>query len=193
MKNIEQKQIEILSHERIFALTLGENVLEKPKLNIWTIIIPFIILYHVYRRQKYLEARNKFVQNFLLTRRWALSEAAQIVTEGKHKDIDALSDRASLPEGARKSHKALLSTLVDHYIELLHSEGEDINAMIRRAYRSRTNYLLYLNQLSKAEKKLNASIESHLSPKHKNISETIRRMETVSEDMRRQEAEQFFP
>lgn len=193
MKTIEQKQIEILSHERIFALTLGENVLKKPKLNIWTIIIPFIILYHAYRRQKYLEARNKFIQNFLMTRQWALSEAAQIVTQGKHKDIDALSDRASTPEGAREPHKALLTTLVDHYIELLHSDGEDIHAMIRKAYGSRTNYLLYLNQLSKAEKKLNASIESHLSPEHKNITETIRRIETVSEDMRRREAERFFP
>jgi hypothetical protein len=192
MNDIEQKQIEILSHERIFAFNLSENVLEKPKLNIWMIIVPFLFFYPIYRRQRYLEARNKFVQNFLITRKWALSEAVQVVTKGKTKDIAAISNQASMPEGARKAHMALLSTLVDHYVELLHKDGGTIDSLIRSAYGSRTNYMLYLNQLSRAEKQLNASIESNLSREHRNIRDTIRKIETFSEDMRRQEAERFF-
>jgi hypothetical protein len=177
----------------MFAFNLGEKVLDKPKLNIWKVIVPFVILYHVYRRQKYLEARNKFVQNFLMTRQWALSEAVKVVTEGKKKDIGALSDQASMPEGARHAHIALLSTLVDHYIELLRNDGGDIRTLVRNAYGSRTNYLQYLNQLSRAENHLNASIESHLSPEHRGIGQTIQKIEEASEEMRRQEARRFFP
>jgi hypothetical protein len=193
MNDIEQKQVKILFHEQTFAFDLSEKVLDTPKLNIWKIIIPFAFFYHIYQRQRYLEARNKFVQNFLMTRKWALSEAVQVFTKGKIKDIAAISNQASMPEGARKAHMALLSTLVDHYVKLLHKDGDALDSLVRNAYGSRTNYMQYLDQLSRAEKKLNASIESNLRGEHKDLSYTIRKIEKFSEDMRRREAKRFFP
>jgi len=192
MKDMERKVKEIMNHERIFAFKLGEQVLEKPSLSVWMILIPLIIVYHMYRHQKYVEARNKFAENYLIARRWALAEAGRVVTEGKKKNAGAISAQASMPDDAREFHTVLISTLVDHYVDLFRADGADMDSLIRRAYGTRTNYMLYLNQLSRAEKRLNSALEPHLSREHKDITQTIRRIEKISEDMRRQEAERVF-
>jgi len=192
MKDIEQKQKDIFAYERIFAFKLGERVLEKPKLSVWMILIPLIIVYHMYRHQKYVEARSKFAENFLMTRRWALAEAGYVVAEGKKKDARGISAQASMPDDARDFHIALISTLLDHYVDLLRADGDDVESLIRTAYGSRTNYMLYLNQLSQTEKRLNAALEPHLSKEHKDIKQTIHRIEQIAEEMRREEVRRLF-
>jgi hypothetical protein len=193
MNEMDRKQKDILAYERSFAFKLGEHVLEKPKMNVWMILIPFIIVYYMYRNQKYLAARNKFVANFLAARQWALVEAERVVKDGKNKDIMSISLHASMPGDARKFHVALIETLVDHYVHLLKAEGEDIDSMTRNAYGSRTGYLVYLDRLSRSENHFNAAVEPHLIRMHKEISETIRRVERISKQLRIEEAGRIFP
>lgn len=193
MNDMERKLEDILAHERLFAFRLGEQVLHRPKISMWTILIPFVIVAHMFRHQKFLFARNKFAANFLSARQWALAEAARVVKDGKKKDIRAISLQASMPEDARESHMALIETLVDHYIRLLKIEGDDVDNLIRGAYGSRAGYLSYLGRLSSAEKRFNAAVEIHLSKEHKEIRETIGRIEQISGRIRDEEAGRVFP
>jgi len=193
MNPIERKHKAILAYERRFALKLGEHVLEKPKMNIWMILIPIIIVFHMFRFQRYVKGKNLFAIDYLKSREQALASARRVATEGKATDARAVAAQMSMPEEARDPYGDLLSVLIDHFVGLLRAEGEDIDSLLRSAYRSRTDYLLFFNRLSRAEKRLNAALEPHLSREHREIGETIRRIEEISEQMRREEAGRVFP
>lgn len=193
MSDMERKLKNIIAYERHFAYRLAADILEKPRMNLWTIVIPFIIIYHMYLYQKFIVARNKFAANFLSVRQWALAEAGRIVNDGKQKDIRAISFQAAMPEDAREAHMGLVETLVNHYIRLLKAEGEGIDNLIRNAYGSRKDYMLYMNELSRSENRFNAAVEPHLSREYSEIRETISRIEQTSKVMRKEEAGRVFP
>lgn len=192
MNAIERRKKEILAYERRFAYELGEHVLEKPKMSIWMILIPIIIVYHMFRFKKYVNGKNKFAQNYLKTREQALDAAHAVVAEGRAKEVSSITAQIPLPAEARGPYSHLLSVLADHYVELLKAEGETIDTLLRRAYRSRTDYLLFFNQLSQAEKRLNKALRPHLDQEHKEIDEAIRRIQEISDHMRREEAGRVF-
>jgi hypothetical protein len=194
MNSIERKQKEILAYERQFAFKLAGHVLEKPRMNVWMILIPIIIVYHMFRFQKYVDGKKKFTSNYLKTREQALESARGVVAAGT-KDVNSITEQIPLPPEARGPYNHLLSVLVDHYVDLLRAEGEDIDSLLRRAYRSRTDYLLFFNQLAQAEKRLNAALQPHMSREHreqKEIGDAINRIQEISEKMRREEVARVF-
>lgn len=195
MTPMEQKHKEILAYERQFAFKLAGHVMEKPKMNVWMILIPIIIVYHMFRFQKYVDGKKKFTSNYMKTREQALESARGIVAEGKAKDVNSITEQIPLSPEARGPYNHLLSVLVDHYVDLLRAEGDGIDALLRRAYRSRTDFLLFFNQLSQAEKRLNAALQPHMSREHreqKEIAAAISRIQEISEQMRRAEASRVF-
>jgi hypothetical protein len=195
MTPMERKREEILAYERQFAFKLGEHVLEKPKMSIWMILIPIIIAYHMFRFKKYVDGKKKFTLEYLKSREQALEQAYGIVAEGKAKEINSITVQVPLPAEARGPYGHLLSVLVDHYVDLLRAEGEDVDSLLRRAYRSRAQYLLFFNQLSQAEKRLNAALRPHLGlgeRERMEIDAAIDRIEEISVLMRREEAGRVF-
>jgi hypothetical protein len=193
MNPIERKQNQILAYERRFAYKLGEHVLEKPKMSIWMILIPIIIVYHMFRFQKYVSGRNKFALNYLKSREQAMESALAVVAEGRAKDVKSIAEQMPMLPETRTLYCNLLSVLVDHYVELLRAEGENIDSLLRSVYRSRTDYLLFFNQLSQAEKQLNSALRPHLAKEHQGIEQAITRIEKISESMRREEVLRVFP
>ena len=193
MNEIESKLKDIIAYEHVFAFKLGEQVLEKPEMKTWMLFIPFVAVVHMYRRQKYLAARNKFVAGFLTTRQWALSEAGRVVADGKKKDVKTISSQAEMPETARESHIEIIDILVDNYVNLLEAPGENMDMLIRNAYGSRADYLQYMERLSRAESRFNAALEPHLNEKYNQATETIKKIEVVSGRMRKEEARRVFP
>lgn len=192
MNPVDRKLQEVLAYERRFAFKLGEHVLEKPKMSVWMILIPVIIVYHVFRFKKYVTGRNKFARNYMEAREQALDVARSVVAEGKPRHVDSITARMSLPAETRGPYHRLLSVLVDHYVDLLGAEGEDIDSLLRRAYRSRADYLLFFNQLAQAEKNLHAALRPHLDKGGEEIEEAILRIQEISEHMRREEASRVF-
>jgi hypothetical protein len=195
MTAMERKHKEILAYERQFAFKLAGHVLEKPKMNVWMILIPVIIVYHMFRFQKYVDGKKKFTQNYMKTREQALESARSVVAEGKTKEVNSITEQVPLPPDARGPYNHLLSVLVDHYVDLLRAEGDEIDSLLRRAYRSRTDFLLFFNQLSQAEKRLNAALQPHMSREHreqKEIAEAVSRIQEISEQIRRAEAARVF-
>jgi hypothetical protein len=93
MNSIERKQKEILAYERQFAFKLAGHVLEKPRMNVWMILIPIIIVYHMFRFQKYVDGKKKFTSNYLKTREQALESARGVVAEGdQRREFDHRAD-----------------------------------------------------------------------------------------------------
>ena len=92
----------IWAEEQRFARELASAVIEVPKLNIWMILIPIILVYHVIRHNKAVQGRSAFVKHYLLSRSRTLEEAFLALTQGRMPDIDAVVRQATdLPNPAR--------------------------------------------------------------------------------------------
>ena len=193
MVSLNDKKELILARERKFAAQLGRLVLSKPKLHSWMVLIPFLFVFFIQDLMKYKKGRRAFTDNYLLSHAKALKEAEETLAQGRKPDTEAIARQADLEGKARDKYAELLAVLVDHYTSLLQARGDSYDALVRSAYgNSRTNYLLYTNLLSQAEKKLNQALTSQLSKDQEGVDDTIQKMEVGSNQLRRAEAEEIF-
>lgn len=193
MSSFYEKMDFILKEEERFALTLALEVVEKPKLSMWMVLIPFIFLYFFYQYKKTTEGRKAFVNGYLVSRRRALEESFQKVKHRREPDIDSILKESALPEGAKGAFREFFSLLLEHYSDLLQSDGSDAGSLVRTAYRNRTHYLLFLNRLNQTENELYRAIRENMGAGEDGIDAVVRKLEVASERLRRESAERLFP
>jgi hypothetical protein len=192
MKTTEEKAAFVIAQEEAFVQTLALQVLDRPKLSIWMILIPVIFVYFFYRYQKFNSGRKVFCENYLISRKRALKEALEVIRTGRKPDINALAQQSSLPHQIRKKNAAVLKVLVDHYIDLMTAEGENFQELIRGAYKNKTNFLLFINQLNQAEKTLNSAIEPYLAENSGDVSDIIHLINLHSDSIRKELSNKIF-
>ena len=184
----------IWAEEQRFARELASAVIELPKLNIWMILIPIILVFHVFRHNKAVQGRAAFVGHYLLSRSRTLEEAFLALTQGRMPDIDAVVRQATdLPNSARSAYCAWIKILARHYSDLLQAQGTGIEELIAAVYRNRANYLLHSHQLNQKEAALNAALKNHITDATQEIVQTIARIEFHTARLRRMRAEALFP
>jgi hypothetical protein len=83
--------------------------------------------------------------------------------------------------------------LMVHYRDLLTAQADDFDALVKLAYRNRSNYLLTLDQLSEAEKKFNTTLRPHIKNETEDIDDFIAGIEYHSNQLRRAHAQTVFP
>jgi hypothetical protein len=191
MQDLERKQALILDSERAFANAIGAAVFEKPRVSFWMILLPFLFLYFVYRMQRFKNGRLKFDAEFMAARRKAMGLAAESVASGKPPAAAAAAAQSGLPDSLEKPYAAFLAALADYYADLLRAEGASFNALARRAYRSRANFLFTLNRLGAAEKEFHAALNPHMAGTE-GAAEIMAAIETHSQRLRRELAERAF-
>lgn len=180
--------------EERFARDLARAVIEVPRLNIWMILIPIILVYHVFRHNKAVQGRTAFVKHYLLSRSRALDEACLALAQGRPPNIDEVVQQAvDLPDCAQSAYKAWIVVLSRHYSELLQAQGAGIRELIMAVYHNRTNYLLHLHQLNQMEAALNTALKNHVADIARDVEQTIARIETHTAELRRLRAELYFP
>ena len=193
MALLTEKSDLIRSNETTFAYSLSLIVIEKPKISVWMILIPIILVYHMYRHKSYVEGRRAFAENFLITRNRALGAAVRSIENQSPLDESSVIKDASIPASTKEEYAAWVRILMTHYKDLLRCEGDSFDALVRSAYKNKTNYLLFLNILNKSEKRFNSALKPHLLATTEGLDEIIERMEKGSEKLRYQEAERIFP
>ena len=193
MFNQNDKKELILAQERKFAAQLGRQVLSKPKLHTWMILIPFLFVFFIQDLMKYKKGRRAFSDNYLLSHERALKEAEDALAQGRKPDAGAIARQADLQGKSQEKYAEFLTVLVEHYICLLQAQGDSYESLVRSAYgNNRTNFLLFNNLLNQAEKKLNQALTKQLSKDQDGVAITIQKMEVGSNQLRRTEAEQIF-
>ena len=190
---IEENKSRILEWEQLFAYRVAGMVLDKPKLSIWMILIPIITVFHIYRHQKYVEGKKAFADNFLISRKRALEEAVAALEEGRKPEAARVISRSDVPVEARGAYGDWITVLIEHFHDLLRSEGSSYEDLVRGIFRSHTDYLLFLNQLAQVEHRFNAALQPSLSKNLEEVEEIISRMEAASEAIRRKHAATVFP
>lgn len=99
---------------------------------------------------------------------------------------------AKLPFETLGDYRELLAVLVQHYTDLLLAEGEEIAELVKSAYRTRTNYLLFCNRLNQVERELNAALRPHMQETTEGFDDAVRRIENVSVELRREDVDNIF-
>ena len=82
---------------------------------------------------------------------------------------------------------------MDHYSGMLMAGGNSYTTLVRSVYKNRTNYLLFLNSLSAAEKKFDKALKPHMNQETDGINHIVSLIETCSTKLRREEASKIFP
>jgi len=192
---IEAKKNLILDYEQRFANELGLTVIPKPKVRLWMVLIPLYFVFHIIRHKKYMEGRRVFSANFMISRRRVADELMEALRQNRPANLDAVSAKAKLPSSeAHRIYREWLMVLMAHYRELLTAaQADDFDALVRQAYRSRSHYLLTLDQLSEAEKKLNAAMRPHIKNETEDVDAVIAGIEGHITRMRRTHAQTVFP
>ena len=192
MSEKKEKSAIILEQEEEFAVILATQIIHKPQLSLWMILIPIFFVFYFNDLSKYRKGCNKFAENYLLDKKRALNEAVEVVNRGKEPDIHALANLLKMNSKAREKQANILTVLIEHYTVLLNADGEDFASLIRSAYGTITNYLLFLNRLNQAEKEGNKSLEPDIKEPYEVINDIVSRMEVLTEKLRRETAESIF-
>jgi hypothetical protein len=192
MASLEHKKDAILGYETTFAYTLAGAVFEKPKMNVWMILIPIIIVFHMYRHQRYVEGRRSFADNYLITRRRALDAAISSCRNNDKVNLAEFVNSAGIPEETKEEFRAWVELLIQHYQELVLSNGEDYEGLARASYKNKMNYLLFFNSLTKAEKNFSSALRPHINENIQVLDDTIKKIDHHTDILRRQAAERIF-
>jgi len=192
MTEKKEKSAIILEQEEKFAITLASQIINKPQLSLWMILIPIFFVFYFNDLTKYRKGCKKFAENYVIDKKRALNEAVEAVNRGREPDIHALSEVLNMNSNAREKQANILAVLIEHYTILLDADGEDFASLIRSAYGTITNYLLFLNRLNQAEKEVNKSLKPDIKEPYEVINDIVSRMEVLTEKLRREKAESIF-
>lgn len=189
---ISRKHALILKHEEDFARSLAIQVLDKPKLSVWMILIPIIFVHYIYQIQRYNAGRKAFAEHYLVSRKRALDHAKAAIETEEIPDINQLATISKLSNEVKKNQAEVFSILMTHFMNLFRAEGNDFDDLVRSAYGNLTNYLLFLNRLNFAEKVVNANLSPRLEEDNTDVNHVIANIERESERLRRISAEKIF-
>ena len=190
--SINEKYDMVEAHERQFAHLLSLQVIDRPTLSVWMILIPIIFVHYFYRFNKFNTGRKEFAKNYLVSRLRALEESLRVSETGHKPDIEKLTAQASLPKNALPAYRELLRVLIDHYADLLRARGETYEELVRSAYGNRSSFLLFVNGLNKVEKNLDSALKPDMEEVTEGFDEVVALIERFSDKLRREDAERIF-
>jgi hypothetical protein len=193
-EHIWKKRDLILDHEQAVAQALAAKVLDKPKPSMWMIFVPVFFVFFAQKMSQYKKGLRNFVLNYQKPRRLALETAMELLATGGAFDPQApLPMLEGVPASARPLCLKWLETMIEHYRSLLAASGDSHAALVRGAYRTRTDYLLFLNCLHRAENAFNLALLPGMQGDAQDLRAVIDRVDTWGVELRRQDADTIFP
>ena len=190
---LETNQQLILENEQALARQLAGLVLEKPVPPIWMIFIPIFFVFHAWRIKGYAKGLDDFVDQFLVSRRRALEEATESIRTGNEVDFEAWLNKATdLQPPAKPLYRQWMTLLVEQYRTLLTAHGDSYPALVRSGYQKKTTYLLFRNQLSRAEHAYSLALLPQIEGESEVLQDVLERMNHSLIDLHRQESDRIF-
>ncbi|ADH84978.1 NF038143 family protein [Desulfurivibrio alkaliphilus] len=201
-QELQRRSALIREYEEGFAHRLATRVINKPKLNIWLFLVPFLFIYHFSELRRYKENLPALRQGLLRSKLHALTMAEEEIRTGQRKS-DAEIVPPSDPELAkpsmaevRKRQEEELRLLLAHYRRLLGSSAEDYGRLVRQAYGDRRRYQDFIEDLQQRENELNQTLLAAMARAKKSDEEAplvVERLEKESLKLRVADMQQFFP
>ncbi|MFH7319827.1 NF038143 family protein [Desulfurivibrio sp. D14AmB] len=186
----------ISDYEFDFAKRLAREVLEKPKISVWLVLIPILFLYYAHKIQQYKAGLQGFCDGVLHTRKIALEAVVAELLGSDGPDYRA-SFLAAHPEPTPQALKVLerqtaqIELLKEHYRRLLLAAAPDYRGLLRGAYRNSGEYGDFLDRLNRAEEEVGQAVLEAFQPGEE-ARRINGRMVRLSRELRAEEQRRFF-
>jgi hypothetical protein len=192
MTSIEEKKSFILKNENQLASRIALDIIHKPQLSLWMILIPFVFVYYFYGLHRFANGKKEFVKHFVLTRQLILDAAIAFIETNKTVDYQALARQEKVPPLAIGAYIEWAKALCDHYVKLLQVDGKSYQGLVRARYFEQGQFLMIVNQISQLESRFYRALSKELENTVENAGDVIKKMEHSLEHLRRKEAQVVF-
>ncbi len=190
--DLDPNQDLILTHERRFAGQVAGEVVDKPVLALWMILIPVFFVFYFFQLKRYKNGLKEFSKNFLVTRERALEAVYATSQKRSQVDVDELVALSDSPEQVKAEYRLWVEALVDHYQTLIGATGSRYEELVRDGYRKKSSYQLALNRLSRVENEFNRALAPHLPGDPDSISQVVEAMAKSVKKIRRSYVDEVF-
>ncbi|MGI6678159.1 MAG: NF038143 family protein [Dehalobacterium sp.] len=192
----------ILDYEKKFAREMSAQVMDKPVLSAWMILIPIVFVPYYIQMQRYKENSKMFREGYLYTKKIALDTAYGIVTN----EIQPTESHAVIanrieknPEGnpiltkiqERQIHE--VEILCEHYRLLLTTGKLKYQDMVRSQYQNKSNYLDYIHKIIAAEQAVTEASTAAYKGDNEEARQIMTKMDNCLAALRLKEADSIFP
>jgi len=190
--SLEQKRDLILDREKLFCHQVSAEILDKPRLGVWMILIPVFCVFYFYQLKRYSEGRREFAANFLITRERALNSVYKAVSEGAEVEIEKIVEAGDIPVHTQDEYRNWLNMLTGHYHRLICGTGPTYDALIRSTYTNRKQYVSFIQELNRVEQEFNAKLQPHLDLDNAEVQEIVSKIENTTARLRQQQVKELF-
>lgn len=182
----------LVDHERRLARTVAGEVVDKPILAAWMILIPIFFVFYYFQLKRYKNSLRDFSQNFLITRQRTADKVYEAAVSGSEVDIDSLVEVSDTPPEVKPDYRVWVETLSEHYRKLINREGIDYDELVRSAYPKKSSYLAVLGSLNRVESDFNSALAAHLPGDTERIAEVVAAIQKSVERNRREMAAEIY-
>ena len=158
----------IMNAEQQFAREVTLGVIVTRPLTVWHYIIPGFFIIDFLRRGS---AIRQYTQHFMFPRKLALDAAM-----GKTQEEDKEFSNSELDDDIRiwleslkiytpdlaKAHLTLVALLAEHYLKLLHADGDTFYLLIENAYQSRDTFKQFIDAITPVENEVDRLVIEQL-------------------------------
>ncbi|MFZ7111168.1 MAG: NF038143 family protein [Desulfatiglandales bacterium] len=193
----------IWRHEVGQADSISRELIHKRKVRVgWGVDYLPKVLLELIRSKRQLSSTCK---NLLFTKKKAFRAAMEIVRGADrsiqvgHIEIETkeLLDREKkgfYTEKVRRRQLQEIELLLDHYLGLMRSQGRSYEETLREAYPTKRKYLVFLQELEKAEASvIHAAIAGVRKGNKKDRTTWFQKLQDATRSIRREEAKRLFP
>ncbi len=192
-----QKEERILWAEEQFAreVTLGV-VIQKP-LSVFNYLIPGMFIINYLRRGS---AIRQYTKHYLFPRKLAMNASRDLLKGEERALLDSqiaaeienwLKALNLYSEDLAQAQKVVVDLLIEHFRKLLEAEGVNYYDLIENTYKTRNDYMSYIDKLSSAEKEIDQAIIKKVGPSRK-LKEKLRAEEQQVDMRRKKILEEIF-
>jgi hypothetical protein len=187
----------IWNHENQIAYRVAKQVIQKPPISVWLVLMPILFLFYAHKIQQYKAGIHNFSKGLMQTKTLALDSAMKEINTGmKDKEVknnffSSESETSIEVMRVRNRQLAEFELLKVHYGKLLRQEGTSYRALVRKAYKTSAAYRLFLNQLTQTEKEVMEAVLQAYHPKEEDRV-VSKKMQEATYALREEDLKAFF-
>jgi hypothetical protein len=185
--DIEQRRRSILAHESAVARAIAAQVLDKPTLSVWMILVPLLFVHYMQRQQLFRRAVAQVSDALLKSRLRALDLVCAPVTPVTECADSGEDERIGTLRNAQDAEVTLLAR---HYSKLLSVNGIDYAALVRCAYGNADAYRELLDELRTVERRV--SLAAYEARPDESSAELLQRLERARSQAHSRDLELTF-
>lgn len=194
--NLDQKYELLYSHEETFSYRVAQNVIKKPEVSVWMILLPVLFIHHLHKVNQYKDGVRSFAEQLLSTKKKAMDRAYDQVLAGKSMDfgMDAYFPAhvlAGQEKDLAERQLQVIKAMEEHYLALMEVSGESLEELVLHAYERPEQYRRYIHRLEEKEQELNQYLllKVHTSEDSRLV---VRKIEEQCARLRSEEMSLFF-